>query len=86
MKGNRKKYTNYKGISLSHPGKVYAKCLERRCREIVKSKWKNGQYGFIQVAAPRTKVCKECLRVFYLEKADDQAPRYNIWSAAGVRH
>ena len=31
-KGDRKQYTNYRGISLlSLPGKVYAKCLERKC-------------------------------------------------------
>ena len=36
-KGDKKKYTNYRGISLlSLPGKVYAKCLEKRCHEIVK--------------------------------------------------
>ena len=35
-KGDRKQCTNYRGISLlSLPGKVYAKCLERKCREIV---------------------------------------------------
>ena len=37
-KGDRKQRTNYRGISLlSLPGKVYAKCLERKCREIVES-------------------------------------------------
>ena len=46
-KGDRKQCTNYRGISLlSLPGKVYAKCLERKCREIVESKLKNGQCGF----------------------------------------
>ena len=31
-KGDRKQCTNYRGISLlSLPGKVYAKCLERKC-------------------------------------------------------
>ena len=31
-KGDRKQCTNYRGISLlSFPGKVYAKCLERKC-------------------------------------------------------
>ena len=35
-KGDRKQCTNYRGISLlSLPGKVYAKCLERKCREVV---------------------------------------------------
>ena len=46
-KGERKQCTNYKGISLlSLPGKVYAKCLERKCREIVESKLEDGQCGF----------------------------------------
>ena len=47
MKGDRKQCTNYRGISLlSLPGKVYAKCLERKCREIVESKLEDGQCGF----------------------------------------
>ena len=29
-KGDKKKCTNYRAVSL--PGKVYAKCLEKRCR------------------------------------------------------
>ena len=56
-KANRKQWTNYIGISLlSLPWKVYAKCLERKYREIVESKLENGQYeAFVRVAAPRTK-------------------------------
>ena len=46
-KGDRKQCTNYRGISLlSLPGKVYAKCLERKCREIVESKLEDSQCGF----------------------------------------
>ena len=46
-KGDRKQCTNYRGISLlSLPGKVYAKCLARKCREIVESKLEDGQYSF----------------------------------------
>ena len=46
-KGDRKQCTNYRGISLfSLPGKVYAKCLERKCREIVESKLEDGHCGF----------------------------------------
>ena len=46
-KGDRKQCTNYRGISLlSLPGKVYAKCLERKCREIVESKLEDRQCGF----------------------------------------
>ena len=42
-KGDRKQCTNYRGISLlSLPEKVYAKCLERKCREIVESKLEDG--------------------------------------------
>ena len=38
-KDDRKECTNYRGISLlSLPEKVYAKCLERKCREGVESK------------------------------------------------
>ena len=46
-KGDRKQCTNYRGISLlSLPGKVYAKCLEKKCREIVESKLEDGQCGY----------------------------------------
>ena len=46
-KGDRKQCTNYQRISLlSLPGKVYAKCLERKCRETVESKLEHGQRGF----------------------------------------
>ena len=46
-KGNCKQCTNYRGISLlSLPGKVYVKCLERKCREIVELKLEDGQSGF----------------------------------------
>ena len=46
-KGDRKEYTNYLEISLLNlPGKVYVKCFERKYREIVESKFENGQCGF----------------------------------------
>ena len=46
-KGDLKQCTNYRRISLlSLPGKVYAKCLERKCREIVESKLEDRQCGF----------------------------------------
>ena len=42
-KGDHKQCTNYRGISLlSLPGKVYAKCLERRCRQIVEPALEDG--------------------------------------------
>ena len=38
-KGDKRKCTNYRGISLiSVPGKIYAKCLENKYREIVEPK------------------------------------------------
>ena len=46
-KADCKQRTNYRGISLlSLPGKVHAKCLERKCREIVESKLEDGKYSF----------------------------------------
>ena len=46
-KGDRKQCTKYIGISLlSLPGKAYAKCLERKRREILKLKLEDGQGGF----------------------------------------
>ena len=47
-KGDRKQCTIYRGIShFSLPGRVYAKCLKRKCREIVESKLEDGQFGFL---------------------------------------
>ena len=46
-KEDKSKCTNYRGISLiSVPGKVYAKCLEKKCREIVEPKLTDAQCGF----------------------------------------
>ena len=46
-KGDKTKCTNYRGISLiSVPGEVYAKCLEKKCREIVEAKLTDAQCGF----------------------------------------
>jgi len=45
--GDRSECTNYWGISLlSLPGKVYAKCLVKRCREIIEPKLIDSQCGF----------------------------------------
>ena len=45
--GDRSECTNYRGISLlSRPGKVYAKCYEKRCREIIEPKLDDIQCGF----------------------------------------
>jgi len=46
-KGDRNECTNYWGISLlSLPGKVYAKCLAKRCCEIIEPKLGDTQCGF----------------------------------------
>ena len=46
-KGDKRKCTNYGGLSpISVLGKVYAKCLEKKCREIVESKPTDAQCGF----------------------------------------
>ena len=46
-KSDKKKCINYRGISvLSLPRKVYAKCLKKRCREIVEPQLQEAQYGF----------------------------------------
>ena len=46
-KGDRSECTNYRGIFLlSLPGKVYAKCLQKRCYEIIELQLDNAQCGF----------------------------------------
>ncbi|VDP49614.1 unnamed protein product, partial [Soboliphyme baturini] len=46
-KGDHKECSSYRGITLlSLPGKVYAKVLERKCRDIVDLKIQEEQCGF----------------------------------------
>ena len=93
-KGDRKQCTNYRGISLlSLPGKVYAKCLERKCREIVESKLEDGQCGFRpgrsttdqiftlkQIFEKSWEYGKDLFACFVdLEKAYDRVPRDKLW-------
>ena len=93
-KGDRKQCTNYRGISLlSLPGKVYAKCLERKCREIVESKLKDGQCGFRpgrsttdqiftlkQIFEKSWEYGKDLFACYVdLEKAYDRVPREKLW-------
>jgi len=89
-KGDRKQCTNYRGISLlSLRGKVYAKCLERKCREMVESKLENGQCSFRPARSTTDQVFtqkqileksweygKDLFACFVdLEKAYDRVPR-----------
>ena len=93
-KGDRKQCTNYRGISLrSLPGKVYAKCLERKCREIVESKLEDGRCGFRpgrstmnqiftlkQIFEKSWEYGKDLFACFVdLEKAYDRVPRDKLW-------
>ena len=93
-KGDRKQCTNYRGISLlSLPGKVYAKCLERKCREIVESKLEDGQCGFRpgrsttdqiftlkQIFEKSWEYGKDLFTCFVdLEKAYDRVPQDKLW-------
>ena len=86
--------TNYRGISLlSLPGKVYAKCLERKCREIVESKLEDGQCGFRpgrstmdqivtlkQIFEKSWEYGKDLFACFVdLEKAYDRVPLDKFW-------
>ena len=92
-KRDRKQCINYRGISLlSLPGKVYAKCLERKCREIVESKLEDGQCGFRpgrstteiftlkQIFEKSWEYGKDLFACFVdLEKAYDRVPRDKLW-------
>ena len=90
-----KKCTNNRGISLlSLPGKVYAKCLEKRLCKIVKPQVQNAQCGFPpgkstmdQIFAllfffeKSWKYAKEVYTYFvHLEKAYDHVPRDKLWA------
>ena len=75
------------------PGKVYAKCLESKCREIVESKLEDGQCGFRpgrsttdeiftpkQIFEKSWEYDKDLFACFVdLEKAYDRAPRDKLW-------
>ena len=93
-KGNREQCTNYRGILLfSLPGKIFAKCLERKCQEIVESKLEDGQCGFRpgrsttdqiftlkQIFEKFCEYGKDLFACFVdLEKAYDRVPRDKLW-------
>ena len=88
-KGDSKQCTNHRGISiLSLPGKVYAKYLERKCREIVELKLEDDQCSFLpghsttdqiftlkQIFEKSWECDKNLFECFVdLEKAYDQVP------------
>ena len=88
-KGDKKKCTNYRGISLlSLPGRVFAKCLKKRCREIVEPQLQDEQcefhagstmdqiFALQQVFEKSWKYAKEVCTCFVnLEKTYDRVPR-----------
>ena len=89
-KGDRKECTNYREISLlSLLEKVYAKCLERKCRETMESKLDDGRCGFRldrsamdqiftlrQIFEKSWENAKDVFACFAdLEKAYDRVPR-----------
>ena len=94
-KGDKRKCTNYRGISLiSVPVKVYAKCLEKKRREIVEPKLTDAQCGFrpgrstmdeifaLQLIFEKSwEYAKEVNACFVdLEKAYDRIPRDKLWA------
>ena len=94
-KGDKRKCTNYRGISLiSVPGKVYAKCLEKKCREIVEPLLTDAQCGFRpgrstmdqifvlqQIFEKSWEYANEVNACFVdLEKAYDRIPRDKLWA------
>ena len=93
-KGSQRECSNYRGISLlSIPGKVYARCLERRCREVVENQLEDEQCGFRpgrsitdqiftlrQIFEKSWEYAKDVYACFVdLEKAYDRVPRDKLW-------
>ena len=97
QKKDKKKCTNYKGISLlSLLRKIYAKHLEKRCREIVVPQLQDAQFGFSrgrstmdqifalqQVFKKSWKYVKDS--VVDLQKAYDRVSRDKLWAVI-LRH
>ena len=94
-KGDKRKCTNYRGISLiSVPGKVYAKCLEKKCRKIVEPKLTDAHCDFRpgrsimdqifalqQIFERSWEYAKEVNACFVdLEKAYDRIPGDKLWA------
>ena len=89
-KRDKKKCTIYRGISLiTVPGKIYAKCLEKKCREIVKPKLTDAQSSFrsgrsfalqqmFEKSWEYAEEVNACL--VDLEKAYDLIPMDKLWA------
>ena len=92
--GDRQECTNYREISLLDlQGKVYAKCLEKKCRKTVKSKLEDWPVWFCpgrstmdqlftlrQISEKSWERAKDVFACFVdLEKAYDQVPRDKLW-------
>ena len=94
MKGDKRKCTNYRSISLiSVPSKTHAKCLEKKCLEIVELKLTDAQCGFrpgrstidqifaLQQIFEKTLEYAKVNACFVdLEKAYDRIPRDKLWA------
>ena len=81
-KGDHKQCTHYRRISLlSLPAKVYAKCLERKWREIVESKPEDGQCCFRkQIFENCWEYGKDLFACFVdLKKANHRVPQDKLW-------
>ena len=94
-KGDKRKCTNYRGIFLiSVPGKIYAKCTEKKCCEIVELKLTDAQCGFCfgqntidqmfalqEIFEKSWEFAKEVNACFVdLEKAYDHISRDKLWA------
>ena len=94
-KGDERKRSNYRGISLiSVSGKVYAKCLRKKCCEIVEPKLTDAQCGFRPGRSTMNQIfalqkileksweyAKEVSACFVdFEKAYDRIPRDKLWA------
>ncbi|CAF3333272.1 unnamed protein product [Rotaria sp. Silwood2] len=94
-KGDQRECSNYRGITLlSLPGKVFARVLERRCRQIVEPQLQENQCGFRagrstidqiftlqQIIEKSWEFAKPVYSLFIdLGKAYDRIPRDLLWN------